>query len=193
MCEVNMIDSITSGIQRIYRIQRDKGFPLPTYKIANGQVNVTIEGKILNENYTRLLFSNSNLDINTVFILDKIQKKQEITKEEALMLRKKKLIEGRYPYIYVAAEIAEQVDQKQDYIKNRAFDDEYYKKLIIEYLKKYKKATLGDLFRLLESKLSDILDAGQKKRKVGNLLQRLKEEGKVEVIGKTRTAIWKCV
>lgn len=191
MCEVNMIDSITSGIQRIYKIQRDKGFPLPTYSIANGQVNVVIEGKILNENYTRLLFSNSSLDINTVFLLDKVQKKMELTKDEAAILKKKKLIEGRYPHIYVAAEIAEQVDQKQDYIKNRAFDDEYYKKLIIEYLKKYKQATLGDLFRLLESKLSDVLDAGQKKRKVGNLLQSLKEEGKIEVVGKTRNAIWK--
>ena len=103
------------------------------------------------------------------------------------------MIEGRYPHIYVAAEIAEQVDQKQDYIKNRAFDDEYYKKLIIEYLKKYKQATLGDLFRLLESKLSDVLGVGQKKRKVGNLLQSLKEEGKIEVAGKTRNAIWKYI
>ena len=62
-----------------------------------------------------------------------MQKKMELTKDEAAILKKKKLIEGRYPHINVAAEIAEQVDQKQDYIKNRAFDDEYYKKLIIEY------------------------------------------------------------
>lgn len=193
MCEVNMIDSITSGIQRIYKIQRDKGFPLPTYCFTNGQVNVTIEGKILNENYTRLLFSNSSLDINLVFLLDKVQKKQELTKEEASMLRKRNLIEGRYPQIYVAAEIAEQVDQKQDYIKNRAFDDEYYKKLIIEYLKKYKQATLEDIFKLLDGKLSDILDSAQKKRKVRYLLQRLKFEGKIEVSGKTRSAIWTIV
>ncbi len=193
MCEVNMIDSITSGIQRIYKIQRDKGFPLPTYCFTNGQVNVTIEGKILNENYTRLLFLNSNLDINLVFLLDKVQKKQDITKEEASMLRKRKLIEGRYPQIYVAAEIAEQVDQKQDYIKNRAFDDEYYKRLITEYLKKYKQATLDDIFRLLNCKLSDVLDVSQKKRKVRYLLQCLRNENKIQVVGKTRSAIWTIV
>ena len=76
MCEVNMIDSITSGIQRIYRIQRSKGFPLPTYKIENGQVNVVIDGKILDENYTNLLFLQEDLNLDFVFLLDKVQKKQ---------------------------------------------------------------------------------------------------------------------
>ena len=69
MCEVNMIDSITSGIQRIYRIQRSKGFPLPTYNFANGQVNVVINGKIMDENYTRLLFSRDDLDLEIVFFV----------------------------------------------------------------------------------------------------------------------------
>ena len=135
MCEVNMIDSITSGIQRIYRIQRSKGFPLPTYQFNNGQVSVIINGKILDENYTRLLFSRHDLDLEIVFLLDKVQKKASMSKQEVAILKKRGFIEGRYPNVYVAAEIAEQVDKKQDYIKNRAFDDEYYKKLILQYLK----------------------------------------------------------
>lgn len=166
MCEVNMIDSITSGIQRIYKIQRDKGFPLPSYVLSNGQVKVTINGQILDGNYTKLLFSRPDLDLDTVFLLDKVQKNLIICKSDSDNLRKKNLIEGRYPHVYVAAEIAEQVDQKQDYIKNKAFDDEYYKKLIIEYLKKYKKAVFNDIFILLDSKLSDVLNEDQKKSKI---------------------------
>lgn len=192
MCEVNMIDSITSGIQRIYKIQRDKGFPLPTYILTGGQVMVAISGKILDENYTKLLFSRTDLDLDTVFLLDKVQKHIGIDKESAVSLRKKALIEGRYPQIYVAAEVAEQVDKKQEYIKNRAFDDDYYKKLIVEYIQKYKKAVFNDLFKLLNDKLSDLLNEEQKKVKIKYLLKQLKAEGKIIVSGNTRSAIWSC-
>lgn len=190
MCEVNMIDSITSGIQRIYKIQRDKGFPLPTYNLNGGQVMVAISGKILDKNYTNLLFSRPDLDLDTVFLLDKVQKKISIDKESANLLRKKALIEGRYPQIYVAAEVAEQVDKKQEYIKNRAFDDDYYKKLVVEYMQKYKKAVFSELFKLLNDKLSDLLNEEQKKVKIKYLLKQLKEEGKLVVSGNTRSAVW---
>ncbi len=193
MCEVNMIDSITSGIQRIYRIQRSKGFPLPTYELNNGQVKVVIDGKIMDENYTKLLFSRVDLDLNTVFLLDKIQKRIPITKDEATLLKRRGFIEGRYPNVYVAAEIAEQVDRKQDYIKNRAFDDEYYKQLILEYLKSYKEAKFSEIFKLLEDKVSDVLNRDQKKRKVKYLLNQLKESGQIDLDGKTRGAVWKFI
>ena len=190
MCEVNMIDSITSGIQRIFRIQRTKGFPLPTYRISNGQVNVVIDGKILDENYTRLLFSHMDLDLEIVFLLDKIQKKISLTKEEASVLKKRGLIEGRYPNIYVTAEIAEQVDKKQAYIKNRAFNNDYYKRLIIEYITQYKKASFADIFDLIQDKLSDVLTYEQKKRKTKYLLNQLKENGEIDLVGKTKSALW---
>lgn len=190
MCEINMIDSITSGIQRIYKIQRDKGFPLPSYVLANGQVKVAVSGRILDENYTKLLFSYPALDLSTVFLLDKVQKKQNISKHDCDMLKKKRLIEGRYPHIYVAAEIAEQVNQKQAYIKNKAFDDEYYKKLIIEYLKKYHRAVFNDIYKLLENKLSDVLNEEQKKSKIKYILKILKYDNLIRVEGNTRSAIW---
>jgi ATP-dependent DNA helicase RecG len=190
MCEVNMIDSITSGIQRIYQIQRKKGFPLPTYTLKDGQVKVTIDGKILNENYTKLLFSQADLDLDTVFLLDKVQKNIKIAKEDSDILHKKGLVEGRYPHLFVASEIAEQVDQKQDYIKNKAFDNKYYKDFIYEYFKRYKKATFNEIFKLVEGKMSDVLNKEQKIRKTKYLLTRLKDEGKIRVEGNTKTAVW---
>ena len=147
----------------------------------------------MDENYTKLLFSRVDLDLNTVFLLDKIQKRIPITKDEATLLKRRGFIEGRYPNVYVAAEIAEQVDRKQDYIKNRAFDDEYYKQLILEYLKSYKEAKFSEIFKLLEDKVSDVLNRDQKKRKVKYLLNQLKESGQIDLDGKTRGAVWKFI
>ena len=71
-----------------------------------------------------------------------VQKKMFITDEAATMLKRDKLIAGRKLNFYVEASIASATDDKAAYIKNRAFDDEYYKKMILEFLKTYKKATI---------------------------------------------------
>ena len=87
------------------------------------------------------------------------------------------------------AEIDEHAYKKQDYIKNRDFDDEYYKKLIFQYLKQYKQASSSDIFILLEDKLSDVLIRDQEKRKTK--YQYLLDDKYVELDGKTGAVIWK--
>lgn len=63
-------------------------------------------GQILDKNYTQLLHANGDLDLQTVFLLDKVQKKETISKESYLQLKKQNLVEGRYPHIYVSYEVA---------------------------------------------------------------------------------------
>lgn len=41
-------------------------------------------------------------------------------------LRKLKVIEGKTPNIYISAKVAESIDDKAQYIKNKGFDDEAY-------------------------------------------------------------------
>ena len=53
-------------------------------------------------------------------------------------------------------------------------------KLVIEYLKKFGKASRKDINGLLFGKLSDVLNDDQKKNKVDYLLKKLKEQGKIE-------------
>ena len=53
-------------------------------------------------------------------------------------------------------------------------DDQYYKTLIIEYLKQYSKANRKEINKLLWDKLPDSLSDDQKKHKVHNLLTALK-------------------
>ena len=102
MVNLNMIDTVESGIKRIYNIQKEKYFPLPDYDLTEkNRVKVTLYGKIIDENYSKLLFEKANLNIDQVILLDKVQKKYPITKAQSDYLRKDKLIEGRYPNIYI--------------------------------------------------------------------------------------------
>jgi len=126
-----------------------------------------------------MLINETDLDLKTVVLLDRIQKKEAIDREDAARLKRLKLIEGRYPNIYVAAPVAIATDKRAEYIRNRPFDDEYYKKLIVGYIKKFPSATRENIDKLLWDKLSDVLDGRQKKNKIRNLLASLSTKDKV--------------
>ncbi len=154
------------------------------------KVVVTIHGKVIDPNYTSLLMDHQDLPLQTVILLDRIQKRQPIEKEDVVDLRKRHLIEGRYPNLFVAAHIASSTGDKIQYIRNRAFDDKHYKQLIIGYLKQYRKASREDIDGLLLDKLSDILDDAQKRNKVRNLLQTMARASIVRNAGSRRYPQW---
>ena len=175
-----MIDTATMGIRKVFRIQKNKFFPLPDYDISNPQeVSVTIYGKVLDLNYARLLFNNQDWDLDTVYLIDRVQKKQPISKENIRYLRKLGVIEGKVPNIYLAAPVAKEINEQAQYIKNKGFDDEYYKKLIIDYLKKWEKGKKKDFIQLLFSKFPDVMSDKQKEKKVQNLLAAMKKSGDI--------------
>ena len=90
MVNLNMIDTVGSGIRRVYDIQKSKYFPLPDYDLSeDNRVKVTLYGKIIDENYTKLLFERTNLDIDKVMLLDRVQKEYSITKEQSDYLKKR--------------------------------------------------------------------------------------------------------
>lgn len=196
MVNLNMIDTIGSGIKKMFILQMQRYFPLPNYNLSDkNKVSVKIIGKIIDENYTKLLINNTNLELKTVIALDKVQKKEALTENERKMLRNEKLIEGKYPNIFVTAKVAAVTDKKAQYIKNRAFDKEYYKNLILEYLKEYGSASRKDLESLLTDKLPDFMDAQQKYRKISSIIKELsqKENKIVNTSGSTRFSNWKLV
>lgn len=196
MVNLNMIDTIGSGIKKMFIRQMQRYFPLPNYNLSDkNKVTVKIIGKIIDENYTKLLINNTNLELKTVIALDKVQKKEELTENERKMLRKEKLIEGKYPNVFVTAKVAAITDKKAQYIKNRAFDKEYYKNLILEYLKEYGSASRNDIESLLTDKLPDFMDAQQKYRKISSIIKELsqKENKIVNTSGSTRFSNWKLV
>lgn len=176
MVKFNMIDTQSMGIRKVFRIQQEKYFPLPDYELSNpNQVGVVVYGKILDENYTRVLYENPNWDIETVFLIDRVQKQKPIGKEAVRYLRKLGVVEGKVPNIYISAKIAESMDEKAKYIRNKGFDEEAYQKWIISYLQTYQKASKQDILQLLVDKLPDSLSDLQKEAKVKNILQKMKQ------------------
>ena len=186
-----MIDTNSMGIPMMYQIQRDKCFPLPTYDLDTiNRVKVTVYGKILDKNYTQLLYSKDELDMKTVFWLDKIQKKEVISKESFKVLKKQGLVEGRYPNVFVSFKVADIVGQKAAYVRNKGLDDDICKQLIVKALQSMGEASKQELMEILEKALPEVLSDEQKSKKVSNLLQAMKREDAVVVKGRNRYAKW---
>ncbi|MCX4322544.1 MAG: hypothetical protein OSJ59_06215 [Lachnospiraceae bacterium] len=118
--------------------------------------------------------------MQTVFLLDRIQKGLPVEKEDVDRLRGQKLVEGRMTSLYLSASAAKSIDESATYIKNKGFDDKYYKDLIVEYLKQYGKAKKKDIRELLWDKLPDALSDKQKEYKIGNLLAVLKKNNIID-------------
>lgn len=164
---------------------------MPDYDLAEpARVVVKIFGKILDENYTKILIEKTDLDLSSVILLDKVQKKNKISKDEHSYLKKLKLVEGRYPNIYITSTVASLTNQRAQYIKNLGFDNDHYKKMIIAFVEKYKSASRKDIDDLLMDKLSDVLDDNQKKNKIKNLLSVLKNEKKIINVGSCKKSEW---
>ncbi len=192
MVNLNLIDTQGGGIKKMFSLQMNRYFPLPDYDLSDPQkVKVRITGKVIDEKYTRLLINKTDLDLKTVILLDRIQKKELISKEDATQLKKMKLIEGRFPNLYVSAPIADVTGKRAEYIRNRPFDDEHYKKMVIAYLRKYTSASRQDIDKLLLNKLSDALSDQQKKNKISNLLAQMSKKDKtIKNKGSSRTPKW---
>lgn len=191
MVNLYMIDTNSMGIPMMYQIQRDKCFPLPTYDLSTvNRVKVTVYGKIIDKNYTQLLYSDEKLDMRTVFLLDKVQKHEVISKENFKELKKWGLIEGRYPSVFVSFKVANIVGQKATYVRNKGLDDDVCKQLIIKALESMGEASKQDLMDVLEKALPEVLSDEQKSKKVSNMLQSMKKENIVDTAGKNRYARW---
>src|SRR3989339_225054 len=192
MVNLNMIDTVGGGIRKMFIKQRERYFPLPTYKLdINEEVTVKIYGKVLDENYTRLLMKNTELDLKTIILLDKVQKGEKLIIAEFKILKKQGLLEGRYPKIFVTQKIAAITGERATYIKNRAFDKEHYKKMVIEFINKFGSASRKDVNKLIFNKLSDILDEKQKRTKISNLINEMaNKDKKIKNIGSFKKSKW---
>ena len=192
MVNLYMIDTNAMGIPMIYQIQREKCFPLPSYDLDDpNRVKVTLFGKILDKNYTQLLYQNGNLDLMTVFLLDKIQKREIISREDAADLKKRGLTEGRYPHLIVSHKVANLVGKETEYVIDKGLSNEKYRQLIINALETMGEARVAQLKKVLEGALPGYIEDSRKQtKKVSNILQAMKREGTVDVRGTGHNARW---
>ena len=193
MVALKMIDTVGSGIRRMYIEQRKRFFPLPDYLIdaVQQRVEVRLTGRILDERYTQVLMQQPELSLMDVFLLDKVQKRQPITAEEAKALRARKLIEGRAPNHHVSARVADALGQQAQYVLDKGFEKDFYLMWVL------KRVRMGDcrraeLERLLLGKLPEVLSADQKRNKVKNLLAEMSRKALITADGKRGPgAVWR--
>jgi ATP-dependent DNA helicase RecG len=191
MVHLNMIDTIGSGIRRMFAFQKKRYMPMPDFDLtAPDEVQVRIAGRILDENYSKLLMKQSDLSLSQVILLDKVQKRQRISKEDAALLRTNNLVEGRYPNLFVAAELAALAGEKSKYILNKGLDDEHYIYLILQLIQQYGSANRNTIDDLIRNKLPAILTDDQKDTKISNLLQRMRKRDLITNAGARRSPEW---
>lgn len=177
MRNVKMVETEGGGIKKLFLQQRRRFFPMPDYDIESSHVICTIDGRVLDENFANILVSNSSLSLQDIMLLDSVQKGKTLSHDAANYLRKKGYIEGRYPNVYLSSKViapTKHVGLKTTYIKNRSFDDEYFKKLIVDYIKEFGKSKRQDLYALIANKLPEYMTDQQRYDKLTTLLSALK-------------------
>jgi len=152
---------------------------------------VKISGKILNERYTRLLMERTELGLSTIMLLDKVQKRHQITHDEHRQLKADKLVEGRYPNLVISAILASVTGQKAQHIRDRGFDNKYYQDLIIKLIREHQPVSREDIDRLILDKLPEVLTHKQKEIKIHNLLIHLAgKEKRIRNVGSKKYPRW---
>ncbi len=182
MVELGMVDTIGSGIKRMFDKQRERLFPMPDYDFSDNRVKVTIVGKVLDVDYAMLLSRDKTLSLLDIEMLSRIQMHRPLNNDEIAYLRKRKLVEGRKNALYFAKSMAGATGQKAEYTRIKGFDDEYYKDLILKALEQHRKLSRPEVNALLMNKLPEALTEKQKLSKIGNLLTYLRKNGKIELL-----------
>ena len=186
MKNLNMIETEGGGIRKIFNFQRQRLFPMPDYDISDNKCKLTITGKVLNLDFGRILIKNPMLKLEDIILLDKVQKgHKDLTDQQITYLRKKRFVEGRKSNIYLSFNVIEPIGDEQlnaEYIANKSFDDEHFKKVIVEYIKKFGGTKRNSIDNLIIPKLSNVLSEEQKKGKVTNMLTALRKDGKIKTI-----------
>lgn len=192
MVEMKLIDTIGSGIRRMFMLQRNRFFPLPDYLIdrERSRVEAHIAGRLIDERYTFALIRHADLTLHEVILLDRVQKRLDIAPDEVKMLRGKSLIEGRAPNFFVAADVAAAVGDAAQYTRNKGLDKAFYKGLVISHLRSFGSTNREQIELLLLPKLPEILSEEQKKNMVKNLLAEMRREGVIVPTGKGPGSGW---
>ena len=178
MANIKMIDTEGFGIHKMFVSQKERWLPMPDYdKSDNDNVVLTLPGNVIDENYSLMLLENTNIDLTTAVLLDKVQKGKPISENAVKMLRKEKLIEGRKPHLYVSKYIAKATDKQVEYTLKKGFNDAECQEWIIKALNDHKVLSRKQINELLWNKLPIDFTEDQKIGKIGNLLTKLRKKG----------------
>jgi ATP-dependent DNA helicase RecG len=200
MVELDLMETLNSGVPKMFRLQRERFFPMPDFVFdsAPDSVSVRIYGKTLDDKYVHALMSTTELTLEDAVLLDRVQKGQALAPDQVKRLRAKNLVAGRGAKIFISAQVADATNTQNQYVLNKAFDDDYYKRMLINRLKLGPTSGV-ELRQLVIDKLPAMLNPQEKEMKVKNLRTALRLRGLdgvfIEVVptGPSRgpSAVWR--
>jgi len=191
MVSLNMIDSLGYGIYMINTEQRKRFLPLTDYILNDKQrVVLQVYGNVIDENYSKLLIERADLPLMKVILLDKVQKKHQLTNDAISLLRRERLIEGRKPNIFVSANLAKLTGKQVLYTKRKPFEKQKLKDWVLKFLDEHYQANRKQIDELLWNLLPEDWTTTRKKNKIANLLSEMKREGLISNKGKDNLPCW---
>ena len=184
MTELNLIDHMGNGIHRIAQEQIRRFLPLPTYDLSDPrEVKLTIHGAVIDPCYSRLLMERTDLPLEDIVALDRVQKGLPITDEAVDRLRTARLIEGRRPHLRVSQDIAKLTGQMPDYLRRKPQADTHYAKLVLDLIDSTGSASAVTSTSCSSRCLATTSQLQKGSTKVSNLLTQMRRAGQIRNVG----------
>ena len=181
MDNVKMIDSKGYGIHNMFVRQKERYLPMPNYDESDdSHVIMQLPGTVMDEKYSLMLMENSDIGLTEAVLLDQVQRGKPINDNAIDLLRKKHLIEGRKPHLFVAKELAKNTGKKVEYSKHKGLEAKSCESLLLNTIKEHGILSRTEIDALLWNVVSDQLDDKQKKSKIGNILTNLRKRNLIE-------------
>lgn len=178
MVNLKMIDTQGYGIHTMFLSQRNRYLPMPDYELSTAEnVVLRIPGRVIDENYSKILVENSEIDLTTAVLMDKVQKGQGINDDAAKSLKKQHLIEGRKPNFFISKNVAKITHQESQYTLNKGYTDEECMEWVVKGLKDHGVLSRKQINEILWTKLSALLTDEKKMDKIRNLLAKMRRNG----------------
>ena len=180
MVNIRMIDTQGYGIHKMYQSQKDRYLPMPDYDLSTAdEVILNLPGTIIDENYSLMLLANQDMSLTDAVLLDQVQKGKPISDEAIKMLRKKGLIEGRKPHLFVSKQIAKATNTQVEYTLRKGFNDAECQEWIMKALNDHKVLSRKQINELLWNKLPVDFTEEQKMAKIKNLLYKMHKNDEI--------------
>ncbi|MFA7663948.1 MAG: RNA-binding domain-containing protein [Clostridia bacterium] len=194
MVNVKMIDSQGYGIHNLFVRQKERYLPMPDYDgTSESHVVMHLPGTVIDENYSLMLMSNQDITLTDAVLLDHLQKGKTINDNAIDMLRKKHLVEGRRPHVFIAKALAQSTDKKVEYSKHKGLETKSCEAMLLDALRDHRTLTKSEIVKLLWNVLSDQLSDRQKMNRIEYILKKLKKNGDIKNKSQGNTSEWSLV
>jgi ATP-dependent DNA helicase RecG len=77
--------------------------------------------------------------------------------------------------------VANNIGKKAEYTRKKGLDDDFYRKLLLDFVKEYRQVNRKEVNELLMEKLPDSMTDKQKLTKIGHLLTALRVANQIKL------------